>query len=425
MIKWTWRFRNDGNSLWSKFIRAMYGSDGKLRKHVNRSHPSIWLDIVNEVHNLKNKNLDILSLMKKKIGNGSDTSFWEETWRGDHSFSTSFPRIFALEDDKSITVARKMAHDDLTFSLRRNPRDGAEAMQFSELKAILDGLLLSSAKDRWSWSIDGSEEFSVASTRRLLDDHLLQGTSVKTRWVKEVPIKINIMAWKVRFDYLPSRFNLSKRGLDILDICCPTCTHEAETTNHIFFSCTMVREIYLKIAHWWDVRYSNISSYEDWYDWLSNLKMHPKRRDNLEGVYGRGSRLSSQLSFTGTNSYSQLSEESDIANSLVFSSSSSHNKRSKIDVNGLNIMESELNFGLSESALEAAAMEKMMDLPHDSVPCKIRAKRGCATHPRSIAERERRTRISGKLKKLQDLVPNMDKSLHNELQNCTCGCKPE
>ncbi|PWA59942.1 basic helix-loop-helix (bHLH) DNA-binding superfamily protein [Artemisia annua] len=143
---------------------------------------------------------------------------------------------------------------------------------------------------------------------------------------------------------------------------------------------------------------------------------------------GRGSRLGSQLSFTGTNSYSRLSEEPDIGNSLMFSSSSSHNKRAKIDVNGLNIMESELNFGLSESALEAAAMEKIMDLPHDSVPCKIRAKRGCATHPRSIAERnssipykssiplildhaekERRTRISGKLKKLQDLVPNMDK----------------
>nr|GFB70551.1 hypothetical protein [Tanacetum cinerariifolium] len=48
MIKWMWRFRNDGNSLWSKFIRAMYGSDGKLGKNVNRSHPSIWLDIVNE-----------------------------------------------------------------------------------------------------------------------------------------------------------------------------------------------------------------------------------------------------------------------------------------------------------------------------------------------------------------------------------------
>ncbi|GMJ12028.1 FLOWERING BHLH 4, ABA-responsive kinase substrate 3 [Hibiscus trionum] len=45
----------------------------------------------------------------------------------------------------------------------------------------------------------------------------------------------------------------------------------------------------------------------------------------------------------------------------------------------------------------------------ESVPCKMRAKRGCATHPRSIAERVRRTRISERMRKLQELVPNMDK----------------
>eukprot|EP00250_Pteridium_aquilinum_P008657 c18108_g2_i1 orf=1-1362(-) len=44
-----------------------------------------------------------------------------------------------------------------------------------------------------------------------------------------------------------------------------------------------------------------------------------------------------------------------------------------------------------------------------SIPCRTRAKRGCATHPRSIAERVRRTKISERMKKLQDLVPNMDK----------------
>lgn len=51
-------------------------------------------------------------------------------------------------------------------------------------------------------------------------------------------------------------------------------------------------------------------------------------------------------------------------------------------------------------------MEKLLE---DSVPCRVRAKRGCATHPRSIAERVRRTRISDRIRKLQDLVPNMDK----------------
>eukprot|EP00268_Persea_americana_P049379 TRINITY_DN5294_c0_g1_i4.p1 TRINITY_DN5294_c0_g1~~TRINITY_DN5294_c0_g1_i4.p1 ORF type:complete len:468 (-),score=108.14 TRINITY_DN5294_c0_g1_i4:495-1898(-) len=60
------------------------------------------------------------------------------------------------------------------------------------------------------------------------------------------------------------------------------------------------------------------------------------------------------------------------------------------------------------SSLEMDAMEQILQF-QDSVPCKIRAKRGCATHPRSIAERVRRTRISERMRKLQELVPNMDK----------------
>ncbi|KZV44782.1 hypothetical protein F511_28371 [Dorcoceras hygrometricum] len=56
----------------------------------------------------------------------------------------------------------------------------------------------------------------------------------------------------------------------------------------------------------------------------------------------------------------------------------------------------------------SSEMEKLLQL-QDMVPCKLRAKRGCATHPRSIAERLRRTRISERMRKLQELVPNMDK----------------
>ncbi|XP_038726279.1 transcription factor bHLH122-like isoform X2 [Tripterygium wilfordii] len=59
-------------------------------------------------------------------------------------------------------------------------------------------------------------------------------------------------------------------------------------------------------------------------------------------------------------------------------------------------------------SLPKSSIEKLLQL-QDSVPCKIRAKRGCATHPRSIAERVRRTKISERMRNLQDLVPNMDK----------------
>ncbi|MBA0628673.1 hypothetical protein Godav_023356 [Gossypium davidsonii] len=158
------------------------------------------------------------------------------------------------------------------------------------------------------------------------------------------------------------------------------------------------------------------------------------------GNGGHGvSRLKSQLSFTRQDSLSQISEVSenlvdgvssnsnhqnpahsfaaagfgmdswDNTNSIVFSAPSS--KRAKnLDGDIYNCFNAlETQFSLPQTTLEMATVEKLLHIPEDSVPCKIRAKRGCATHPRSIAERERRTRISGKLKKLQELVPNMDK----------------
>uniref|UniRef100_A0A453P1D3 BHLH domain-containing protein n=1 Tax=Aegilops tauschii subsp. strangulata TaxID=200361 RepID=A0A453P1D3_AEGTS len=112
--------------------------------------------------------------------------------------------------------------------------------------------------------------------------------------------------------------------------------------------------------------------------------------------------------------------------------------------------ESQFSGMASSSSLELAGMDKYMQAQQqqDQVAFKVRAKRGCATHPRSIAERERRTRISDKLRKLQDLVPNMDKqtstsdmldlavehikglqsqlqqAMKHEQDKCTCCNKP-
>ncbi|KAG2572369.1 transcription factor bHLH128-like [Panicum virgatum] len=93
------------------------------------------------------------------------------------------------------------------------------------------------------------------------------------------------------------------------------------------------------------------------------------------------------------------------SNSIVFS-----NPASKGVHNNDDIIASLSNYELQFGALkETTGIDKYLQMQHDQVPFRVRAKRGCATHPRSIAERERRTRISEKLRKLQALVPNMDK----------------
>ncbi|TKY49560.1 dimerization protein [Spatholobus suberectus] len=85
--------------------------------------------------------------------------------------------------------------------------------------------------------------------------------------------------------------------------------------------------------------------------------------------------------------------------------------------NGLESQEADFSYqdsGLTHhlsppcSSTKMASIEKFLQI-QGSVPCKIRAKRGFATHPRSIAERVRRTRISERIKKLEGLFPKSEK----------------
>ncbi|GJW01789.1 retrovirus-related pol polyprotein from transposon TNT 1-94 [Tanacetum coccineum] len=108
---------------------------------------------------------------------------------------------------------------------------------------------------------------------KIIDDKLLLDVDSKTRWIKYVPIKVNVHAWKVKTDSLPTRFNVSSRGIDIDSIMCVICDNGVETSRYLFFYCCMVRQIVRKITRWWDVPYVEVESYEDWYNWLVNLRI--------------------------------------------------------------------------------------------------------------------------------------------------------
>ncbi|GJS24646.1 RNA-directed DNA polymerase, eukaryota, reverse transcriptase zinc-binding domain protein [Tanacetum coccineum] len=285
IFKWVWRFQTQRFSLWSRVIKAIHGEDGKLSRSLKYSYSSNWKDIVREVSVLKEKGLDLYGFIRKKIGNGDNTMFWEENWKEDIPLKLLFPRIYALELDKHISVASKLSQPDLDVSFRRKPRGGAEQDQMYALRLKVEGHILSNSMDRWFWSLTGSGEFSVASIRNFIDDQSFKVFSPSTRWNKAVPKKINIMAWKVKMNNLPTRFNLSRRGLNIESILCPICNLAAETSCHLFFKCCMVKDIYKKIESWWDINMVSASSYEEWCIWFSSLRLSSKAKLFLEGVF--------------------------------------------------------------------------------------------------------------------------------------------
>ncbi|GJR48982.1 RNA-directed DNA polymerase, eukaryota, reverse transcriptase zinc-binding domain protein, partial [Tanacetum coccineum] len=253
MFKWIWRFYTQNTLLWMRVVKAIHGDDGNVRGHVKSDAKSCWLDI-------------------------------EDIWIDGKTLKNRFPRIYSLESCKLITVGAKLAQPSLEYSFRRNPRGGVEQDQFNELSALVHDVSLIPMSDRWKWDLESSGDFSVASVRKIIDDKSLSDVDSKTRWIKYVPIKVNVHAWKVKTDSLPTRFNVSRRGIDIDSIMCAICDNGVETSRHLFFYCCMVRQIVRKITRWWDVPYVEVESYEDWYNWLVNLRISSMHKQMFEGI---------------------------------------------------------------------------------------------------------------------------------------------
>ncbi|PWA53381.1 RNA-directed DNA polymerase, eukaryota [Artemisia annua] len=138
--------------------------------------------------------------------------------------------------------------------------------------------------DRFVWSLNKDGVFSVASVRQEIDKSRTNVAASKTRWIKCIPIKVNITAWKVKMDALPLRFNMSRRGIDIASISCPLCESGVENSAHLFLSCSVADHIYRKIARWWNIPYVGLSSYTDWLGWINSARLPGNLKAVLEGV---------------------------------------------------------------------------------------------------------------------------------------------
>ncbi|GJV89365.1 RNA-directed DNA polymerase, eukaryota [Tanacetum coccineum] len=96
---------------------------------------------------------------------------------------------------------------------------------------------------RWEESAQAFSDFMISHVRRLLDDMLLPKSDVPSRWVKQIPIKVNVLAWKISMDRLPTRVNLHRRGVQVSPISCPICCEALENLDHLLFCCDLAKDI--------------------------------------------------------------------------------------------------------------------------------------------------------------------------------------
>ncbi|GKF30757.1 RNA-directed DNA polymerase, eukaryota [Tanacetum coccineum] len=149
-----------------------------------------------------------------------------------------------------------------------------------------NAVILSNMDDRWFWDLNGDGVFQVKDVRFMLDEAFLPKMEVLTRWIKSIPIKVNVFAWKLYLDRLPTRSNLSRRNVSLPSLACPLCDHVLEDdSSYLFFGCSVTKDIQKLICRWWNLDVHPYESYEDWLSWFKYIRLGSKTKEVLEGVF--------------------------------------------------------------------------------------------------------------------------------------------
>nr|GEU46825.1 RNA-directed DNA polymerase, eukaryota [Tanacetum cinerariifolium] len=138
-------------------------------------------------------------------------------------------------------------------SLRRDVRGGEESAQLYQISDVLDTVVLSNMGDR--------------------------------RWVKQIPIKVNVLAWKISMDRLPTRVNLHQRRVQVSPISCPICCEALENLDHLLFCCDLAKDIARSICNWWGLVWNPVDSYRSWLSWFNLVQLQSSSKQVLEGVF--------------------------------------------------------------------------------------------------------------------------------------------
>ncbi|GJS95132.1 putative RNA-directed DNA polymerase, eukaryota, reverse transcriptase zinc-binding domain protein [Tanacetum coccineum] len=216
---------------------------------------------------------------------GGVVSRYEQRTRSeDQPLWSRFNHLYMLETEKNCKVRDRWNDGGWVWKWRRDVRGGIEQNQLNTLLILIANIGLQNGQDKARWALDDQGIFSVAATRLHIDEMRLVGQDLVTRWCAFVPRKVNIFVWRVMLDRLPTRYNLSRRGLEIEAIFCPCCGSGMETISHVLFTCYLAKEVWSKIVQWCQVHMPEVRSFTDWASWCNQAPNVNNSRARLEVI---------------------------------------------------------------------------------------------------------------------------------------------
>nr|GEX29341.1 RNA-directed DNA polymerase, eukaryota [Tanacetum cinerariifolium] len=84
--------------------------------------------------------------------------------------------------------------------------------------------------------------------------------------------------------FLP-KMDSPTRNISVTDVSCPLCEYNLEDVSHLFFGCSMAKDIQNLVCRWWNLDVYPYDSYEGWLSWFKSIRLGSKLKDVLEDVF--------------------------------------------------------------------------------------------------------------------------------------------
>ncbi|KAI5447832.1 hypothetical protein KIW84_015326 [Lathyrus oleraceus] len=282
MSKWGWRFLNDKHAIWFNLLQFRYGSGLQalcdvVSKPVLSNYSLWWRDIRLVCGTPFGGHDWFCDSISCKLGRGNSFLAWKHCWLGNISLKLLFPRLFEVCSFPNALVINCGLWENEGWSWKvgvdSNLLVGELLEDWKELTEILkDVKPCLNEDDKLIWWRD-VEGFSVRNAfKRLYSlnavNHIgseFRRCELKRLWKAIIPCKVKLFGWRWILGALPTRKELSHRGviLGVEGSFCPLCELEEEFVGHLFLKCCKVKTIWKDVFSWFGVVFDDILDLSD------------------------------------------------------------------------------------------------------------------------------------------------------------------
>jgi hypothetical protein len=170
--------------VWQELLQAKYLRQKTLSEvQVKPTDSPFWKGLMGVKE-------DFFSRGYFKVGNGTGSRFWEDTWLGKVSLAQQYSSLYNIVHHKNVTVVHVLAQTPLNISFRRVLNSNKWSLWFQLCRKLMM-VHLNEEKDLFVWNFTPNGLFTIKSMYEdLMSDHtpFLR----KYLWKVKIPLKIKI-----------------------------------------------------------------------------------------------------------------------------------------------------------------------------------------------------------------------------------------